>query len=289
MDIDVSEAVAIVGASIELARRFGQRAILNWQVGSIAMYMFEQGEDWDPAFGYVDETLAGKLTDHDRGRLLAIRALLEVYRGGGAAPIVAARDMTAEAPEIQTAATIAWADTTLALFEGRAADAITHALASGAAWNEFQSVVYPIAARAAMYAGQTGERLDDLLARLDALPGSAAFDLAVSMWTSGAHAWTEGRAADAAANWRAAADGFGAMNAHFVEAEALLDLITLTPKAPDTDQLGLRASQIFDRLGAQPLLAMLEAALSKQGASLPARAKIETRSRSPVSTASEPA
>ncbi len=284
VDIDVSEAVAIVGASIELARRFGQRSIMNWQVGSIAMYMFQQGEDWDPAFGHVDAALAGNLTDHDRGRLLAIRSLLEVYRGGGAAPIAAARDMTSEAPEIQTAATMAWAETALALFEGRAADAMTHALASGDAWNEFGSVVYPIAVRAAMYAGQTGERLDDVLARLDGLPGSAAFDLAVSLWTSGAHAWAASRVADAAANWRAAADGFGAMNAHFNEAEALLDLITLTPKAPDTDMLAVRASQIFERLGAQPLLAMLDSALTTRGASLPSPTKVEAS----VAVAAEP-
>ena len=115
---DPKAALAVVMESVEMGMKIGQRSIVNWQTGSAAMYSLVIATDWKSTLEMVDDVLAVSVQEHDRARMLAIKALYRAYQGSHDELAQAARVAEGRS-EPQVPATVEWAQALAALNEGR--------------------------------------------------------------------------------------------------------------------------------------------------------------------------
>ena len=157
---------------------------------------------------------------------------------------------------------VQWARAWAALAEGRLDQAIRWANLAAEGTIFFNPLAVPLAARAALWAGD----LDGARAALEALETKMYRGRAVTLDKVTARAGIaalEGRQADALAGYREALRGWRQIGCAFDEALAAIDMVTLMHPT-DTDSLAEIdwARETLSRLGAQPYLDRLEAAVA---------------------------
>jgi class 3 adenylate cyclase/predicted ATPase len=253
----------IVQRGVELSRKVGQRGMLNWLSGTVAMYAYTIGSDWEAALTGLEETLAGGAPEYDRARALAIRALFHATMGRDAERAIADAAAAAEKiSELQIDATVAYATAMSGFLEGRYDDAFVQTSRTAELWNDFAHHVFPIAARAALFDGHA-DRAREVARRLEEYPRSAALEKAAQASVAAALAAADGNKAEALRLYRAAVDLSRRIGIRFRAAEAIVDAAMRLPGEPEVAQWVPEARATFEELGAVPYIALLDRAMKQ--------------------------
>ena len=248
---------------LEIARRRGSMMAGFLMVGNGVACAIRVGE-WAWAWSLLEEWLANETAGAFFCELYVDRAVLAALRGGDPSEdIQAAERLLPLTKDTQYASYCQWARAWAALAGGRLAEAREQAELAEQTTGYFVPISLPIAARAALWAGDTdGAR--DLVARIErAVIRGDAFAMDVVTLRAGVAA-LEGRRSDAVAGYREALRGWRSLGLTFDEALAVLDLaILLNPSEREMTESPAvieAARATFAQLGARPLAARLETA-----------------------------
>ena len=263
---------------LEIARRRASRRYAWGMVGNGTVCAIRVGE-WDWAAAIVAETIAGEASDFAGfSEIYADRAVLVALRGGDpASDIAQIARLRAEVTDPQYESYERWARAWHALSTGDYTEAVAQSEAAIRNAQFFRALCWPLAARASTWAAD----LDDARRFRDALDGAAihgpAFELDRAVAGAGVAA-LEGRTADAVAAYRDAVRGYNALGLVFDAALAAIDIVMVVPAADRASGELAAAVEVaaatFERLGAKPFTARLDAALAAESAPRPDRAKV---------------
>jgi class 3 adenylate cyclase/tetratricopeptide (TPR) repeat protein len=260
---DPVAGLAMAREGLELARRRGSMLAGFLMVGNGVSCAIRVG-DWDWAWTLLDEWLAKEVSGTFFCELYVDRAVLAALRGGDPTDdIGAAERLLPTVSDTQYASYCQWARAWAALAAGRLAEAREQAELAAQTTGYFVPISLPIAARAALWAGDT-DAARDLVTRIEAaVIRGQAFALDVVTLRAGVAA-LEGRRFDAVAGYREALRGWRALGLTFDEALAGLDLaILLNPSEREMTESPAvieAARATFTQLGARPFAARLETA-----------------------------
>lgn len=217
---------------------------------------------WAWASALLDEWLANEITGDFYLELYVDRAVLTALGGGDASNDLAeAERLVTTVKDPQYTSYCHWGRAWAAFADGRLAKARQEAASAALVTGYFVPISLPLAARAALWAGDVADA-NAVLAQIEAsvIRGQAiALDFAT---LRAGIAALEGRRADAIAGYREALRGWRALGLAFDEAMAALDMAILL--APSEREMAEAASVIgaaretLTRIGARPLLARLE-------------------------------
>jgi class 3 adenylate cyclase/predicted ATPase len=263
----------IVREGVALGRRLGNRTLTAWLVGSLAFYAYATGDDWDGALAAVEEVLTGPIGPADRFRELGGAIQIRVARGVPAQPLMEELKALAAGisdPQLLSGNEMIQAE--VALTTGDPVGAYRAASRSVEILPEFAPFALPIAVRAAIWAGNE-EDARTSAERLDALPQSDNTVRADRSWARAALAGLAGERDEAIPGFRRALTSFRELGRNFQLARVGLDMVHLLgADEPEVRAGAAEARAIFERLGAQPYLDRLDAALTAP----PARTRVET-------------
>ena len=259
---DPAAGLAMAREGLEIASRRGSMYDGFLMVGNAVSCAIRVGE-WDWASVLLDEWLANEITGDFYLELYVDRAVLTALRGGEASEDLGEAERLLPAmKDPQYTSYHHWGRAWAAFTAGRLAEARQEAVAAAQATSYFVPITLPLAARAALWAGDMADA-SDLVAQID---GSVVRGQAVEldrMTLRAGIAALEDRRADAIAGYREALRGWRGLGLAFDEAMAALDLALLL--APTAREMSEAASVIeathetLTRLGAWPLLTRLEA------------------------------
>jgi len=260
---DPVAGLAMTRDGLEIASRQGSAVYGFFMVGNAVSCAIRVGE-WAWVASLLDEWLANEITGQFYLELYVDRAVLSALRGADpSADLLDAARLLPGMADPQYTSYCHWGRAWAAFVTGRLADARQEAISAADAANYFAPIGLPIAARAALWAGDAPDAAA-LVARLEAcLFRGQAIGLDVVTLRAGVAA-LEDRRAEAVAGYREALRGWRTLGLAFDEAIAALDMAILlapteremaeAPAAIDT------ARQTLTRLGATPFLARLEEA-----------------------------
>jgi class 3 adenylate cyclase len=261
---DPAAGLALAREGLEIARRRGSRTYTLGMIGNGSVCAIRVG-DWEWAAAQLSAGLGGEGPLSFDAELLADRAMLRSLRGEDPeGDLAAARTARATITDPQYEAYDEWARAWRALASGDPAGTIRHAEGAAEKASFFRALTWPIAGRAAIWAGDAGEarRFRDLL---DSTPlRGTTLDHDRSAIRAGVAA-LEGRPAEAADLYVEALRGFKDQGVVFDFALGALDVATVLADAdrgPDVVAAIETARATFARLGAQPFANRLEAALA---------------------------
>jgi tetratricopeptide (TPR) repeat protein len=267
------EGLEIARAGQVQAERVGSRYLSMQMVGNGVQCALRTGE-WDWAVGLLAEWIdADDVSMGSRIEFATDTAIFDALRGLDAGPAIArAESFRAEVSDPQFISyryqAMAWA----ALADGRLDEAEAAGIDAFEATSYFAGMTFPIAARAAIWRGDSAaarSALDRLAA--DRSRG-AALSADVLTIKAGISA-LEGRSSEALATYREALRAWQALGLVWDEALCAIDMATtLDPREPEVSAIVDRARETLTALGAMPMLTRLEATMSSrstpEGASL---------------------
>ena len=247
-----------------LAERVGSRFLAMQMVGNGVQCAFRMGE-WEWAVRLLNEWIdADDVSLGSRIEMTTDLAMFDALRGIDAeGRIAAAESLLADVTDPQFRSyrqqSMAWA----ALAANRLDEAQTFARAAFETTSYFGAMTLPIAARAAIWAGDAaGARaaLDQILA--DRSRGSA---LSADILTIKAGiAALDGRASEASGSYREALRAWQGLGLAWDEALCAIDMATtLDPGEPEVAAAVDRARETLNELGAAPMLERLESMASR--------------------------
>ena len=262
---DPSLGVALTHEGLELARSYGSTGYWLALVGNGAICAFRVG-DWEWITSIIEEALPRAEADpNHRLEYMIDRVLVEAGRGLEVADEIDKaerlfRSLNITDPQFESY--VDWARAWAGLAAGNFEEAVRWANRTAETTVFFNPLAVPIAARAALWAGD----LAGARAALDLLETKMYRGRAVTLDKATAHAGVaalEGRQSDALAGYREALRGWRQIGCAFDEALAVIDMVTLLGPT-DADSLAEIdwARETLSRLGAQPYLDRLSAAVS---------------------------
>lgn len=258
--------LALGREGLEIGRRLGSRAYGFAMVGNSVICALRVGE-WDWASALLEEWLERESDDNQWVEFHVDRALLRAYRGLDTSADIgtaARRRAGVTDPQYESYELLARAVTGLA--GGDLAGAVALAERSTEITDYFNPLAIPVAARAALWAGDvtTAQRLVEV-------PGMARFwgpalEADRTQIRAGIAA-LEGRIADAISLYRDAIRSYRTLSLGFDAALAGIDIATvLDPRDRSTPEIAewIEAARVeLDRLGARPLTDRLARALAR--------------------------
>jgi class 3 adenylate cyclase len=255
---------------LEYARQIGSSMYGYSMVGNGVVCALRVGE-WDWAGTLLAEWLPEGTTARQYAELHVDRAILTSLRGGNAsADIARAAALRSGVTDPQYESYEAWARAWAAFSAGRFAEAHAEGLRTAERTSSFQPLSAPLAARASLWAGDVEDArtamagLEQTMLRGQALAQDKA---AIS---AGILA-LEGRTAEALALYRRTLRGWRTLKLAWDEALTVVDMVTfLGPDEAEVRSAAEWARTTLSRLGAQPYLERLEAALAGTAANRPA-------------------
>ena len=259
---DPDAGLTMAREGLEIAGRRGSTAYGLLMVGNAVSCALRLGE-WAWAMALLDEWLATEAAPQFQVELRADRAVLIALGGGDATGDLAqAERLVTTAKDPQFSSYIHWGRAWAALVAGRFAEARWEAATSVTVTAHFGPVSLPLAARAALWASDA----TDARELIDQIEASAvrgqALGLDLVTLRAGVAA-LEGARADAISGYREALRGWRSLGLVFDEALAALDMATLlAPTEREMSEVATviqAARETLTRVGAQPLLARLEA------------------------------
>ena len=257
---DPAEGLALAREGLEIAHRIGSRAYGVQMVGNGSICALRVGE-WPWAADLLEESIPAEASDPRYAEFFVDRAVLTALRGGDAiADIATAARLRQGITDPQYESYEHWARAWAAFASGAYADARREADLASRHTSFFHPLTSPLAARAALWAGDA----DDALRTLDALSESgyrgAAVELDMATIRAGIAA-LEGRGAEAVAAYREVLKGWRQAGLAFDEALAVTDMATLLPPgeiaSADAQTAIVWARVTLERLGARPILERL--------------------------------
>jgi hypothetical protein len=228
--------------------------------------------EWSWALALLDEWLANEITGDVFLELFVDRAVLRALRGEDpTADLAAAEQLLPKLVDPQFTSYRHWARSWAAFTAGRLADAQQEAESAASVTNYFTPITLPIAARAALWAGDAPGAASIVAELAASISRGQAVALDVVTLKAGVAA-LEGRRSDAAAGYRDALRGWQGLGLAFDHALAVVDMaILLAPtesEMPDAPALVGAARETLRRLGARPFLDRLDASPSRDGRQL---------------------
>ena len=257
---DPAEGLALAREGLEIARRIGSRLYGFSMVGNGIICALRVGE-WDWVQALVEEWIPPDASVAQFAEFFVDRAILTTLRGGDAsADIATATDLRQTITDAQFEAYEHWARAWAAFAAGAYAEARREAGLATADTGYFHAVVTPLAARAALWAGDADGARTALGSLVDSGYRGAAVELDMATIRAGIAA-VEGRSPEAVSAYREVLRGWQQLGLAFDEALAVTDMATLlAPRERSSVEVreaveGARAT--LERLGAQPILERL--------------------------------
>jgi len=276
---DPAAGLAMAREGLGIAGRLGSVAYGFGMVGNAVSCSIRVGE-WAWASALLDEWLANETIGAFYLELYVDRAVLTALCGGDATEdIDRAERLLPGTTDPQYTSYCHWARAWAAFTAGRLSEAQREAEAAAQATNYFEPITLPLAARAALWAGDA-PGATEIVDQMDrsVIKGQAT-ELDRVALRAGIAA-LEGRRADAIAGYREALRGWRGLGLAFDEALTVVDLSTLL--APTGREMAEAPSVIdaagetLTRLGARPLLARLDRSVPTT------RSEVEAAPRAPV-------
>ena len=269
---DPVAGLAMAREGLEIASRRGFKAYGFLMVGNAVSCAIRVGE-WAWASALLDEWLGNEITGDFYLELYVDRAVLTALEGGdGSDDLAEAARLVTTVKDTQYTSYCHWGRAWAAFASGRLIDARQEAGSAAHVTDYFVPISLPLAARAALWAGDTADA-NAVVAQLEAsvIRGQAvALDLVT---LRAGIAVLEGRRADAIAGYREALRGWRSLGLAFDEAMAVLDMaILLAPTEREMAEASTAidaARETLTRLGAAPLLSRLEEAHTAAPVSVP--------------------
>ncbi|MEO6349302.1 MAG: adenylate/guanylate cyclase domain-containing protein [Candidatus Limnocylindrales bacterium] len=269
---DPAAGLELAREGLEIARQIGSRLYGAQMVGNGVVCAFRVGE-WDWAADLLGDWIPDEAPTGLFAEYLVDRAILTAMRGGDPwADIERATAMRAGITDPQYESYDAWARAWAAFSNGQFAEARKEGLRAAATTSYFHPLAVPLAARAALWAGDAAGAREalDLLGQTMFRGQALALDKAAI--EAGILA-VEGRSAEALALYRETLRGWRALKLSWDEALTVVDMATLLgPDDADVRTAADWARTTLARLGAQPYLERLEGALAGTTASTAALA-----------------
>jgi hypothetical protein len=271
---DPAAGLALGREGLEIGRQRGSRAYSFAMVGNSAICAMRVGE-WDWVEALLEEWLEVAADENLRKEFRVDRALLYAHRGlDPTEDIEAASGAISGVTDPQYDAYEHLARAAASLGAGKLEGAIEHAERSAAITHTFNPLAIPIAARAALWAGDA-----PTATRLLQLPGLAAFAGraldADRLRISAGIAALEGRRPEALAGFLDALRSYDELGLRFDEAAAAVDLALLLPgierESSAAAEAIAAARDTLGGLGARPYLDRLDGAAAGIVAERPER------------------
>jgi class 3 adenylate cyclase/tetratricopeptide (TPR) repeat protein len=283
---DPVAGLAVAREGLELAGRRGSLVLGFMMVGNAASCAIRVGE-WAWASALLDEWLANEITGGFYLELYIDRAVLTALTGGDAGgDLAAAQRLVSSMKDPQYTSYLhlgrAWA----AFNAGRLGEAREEATTAADVTTYFAPIGLPLAARAALWAGDI-EAAQAVVARLDAsIERGQAIELDRVTLRAGLAA-LGGRRSDAIVGYREAIRGWRQLGLAFDEALAVVDMTLLlgpTEREMAEAPTAVAATrETLSRLGATPLAARLDGGAVRPMAVRPESAREPSR---PIRSAS---
>jgi class 3 adenylate cyclase len=283
---DPVAGLAMARDGLELAARRGAAAYGFLMVGNAVSCAIRIGE-WTWASALLDEWLAVEITGAFFLELYVDRAVLAALRGGDPATDLAEAELMAPAlSDPQYISYCHWGRAWEAFAVGRLDDARREAVTAAEVTSYFVPISLPLAARAALWAGDPAVAVS-IVAQLGTQVNRGQAAALDHLTLRAGVAALEGRRADAIAGYREALRGWRGLGLAFDEAMATLDMaILLAPterEMAEAPALATAARETFARLGARPMLARFDSAGPAAGSETPpARTTPAAREEQPV-------
>ncbi len=261
--LDPAGAVAATREGLALARRLGHRSFMFNSVLASGFFAFLMG-DWDGSLSELETALADDPDPVIKGALLRQTVVLRASRGEAVEDVLGEMehlDVEKAEPQNQVDQLTARATVAFAAGDLTAARATWHRVGDLVATTQSWSL--GSAARAALWAGDAAGAQEDL-ARLDArgLHGPTA-ELQRAGIRAGVAA-LEGRPIEALGLYRQASQGWRDVGFLWLEALIAIDMATLLdPTEPEVRAAADAARETLTRLGAEPFIKRLEAAMAR--------------------------
>ncbi len=280
---DPRSGLASARMGIAIARRLGTRTSLSISVGNGVGCAMRTG-DWIWAFAEVESALAEEANGGgDRLFLLESWATMRALRGDHVEDVIAEMvSIVGGNSEPTILGALLFARTFDAFASGRLDEARDASHRTGGLVAEYLPLALALAARSALWMGDTAEAADDL-ATLDAsgIHGPAV-DADQKTIRAGIAA-IAGRTAESMALYREALRAWRDLGLTWDEALCGLDMATLLdPAEPDVHAAAAAAREILVRLEAKPFVARLDAAMSRSTRATMSPAKAETTAETPA-------
>ncbi len=260
---DPVAGLAMAREGLEIAGRRGSTAYGFVMVGNAVSCSIRVGE-WAWAADLLHEWLANEITGAFYLELYVDRAVLTALTGGDpTADLEEAERLRPALEDTQYTSYCHWGRAWAAFTSGRLEDARREAVTAADVTGYFLAISLPLAARAALWAGDA-VAADEVVARLEpSVTRGQAVALDHLTLRAGVAA-LEGRRGDAIAGYRDALRGWRDLGLAFDHAMAALDMaILLAPTEREMAEAPVAveaARETLTRLGARPLLDRLDEA-----------------------------
>lgn len=260
---DPAAGLALTREGLEIARRRGSLTYGFFMVGNAVSCAIRVGE-WAWAADLLEQWLGYEVTNEFVLELFADRAVLTAFRGGNASGDIAEAERLLPAlSDPQFTSYCHWARAWAALAAGELAEARRQAEAAAEATSYFGPITWPIAARAALWAGDASAATGNVERMGGTVMRGQASELDRLTLRAGLAA-LDGHRSESITSYREALRGWRALGLAFDEAMAALDLAALLAPSeremPEAPAAIAWARETFARLGARPFLARLDAA-----------------------------
>ena len=259
---DPVAGLAMAREGLEIAARQGSALYGFQMVGNGAVCALRTG-DWDWAEGLLADWLSNEITGQFYLELFADRAIVTAVRGADPSADMAEADrLLPGISDPQYASYVHWARAWVSLCAGRLGEAARSAAAAVDATSYFGPLATPLAARAALWAGDIPAAVESARRMDTAVYRGLAIGLDLATIRAGIAA-LEGRRTDAIAGYREVLRGWRTAGLTFDEALATVDMATVL--APTEREMPEAATDIAEaratliRLGARPFLERLGA------------------------------
>ncbi len=249
--------------ALALARKVGHRMMANWLVSNVLVNAWFAGDDWDGAIAAGEEALAAARDNSDELRILTYVTILRANRGEPVEEAVERLEaLTAESSDPGDLQAMEIVRARRLLDAGDLDRAYEVALGAVDLFSAFASGCLRSAGRAALWSGDL-DRAREVAARFEALPGSGAERQLLRASVHGGVAALEGRRSETITVYREIVGRFMERGQAFEAATEATQLVMLVgADDPVVRTLADEARAVFERIGARPWLARLEAAIA---------------------------
>ncbi len=279
------EGVRLAREGFDIARQIGS-TLYGWSmVGNGVVCALRVGE-WDWAAAVIEEWIPAAMSGSDTpaqiSEFYVDRAILTSLRGGDpTSDLELATTARGPMTDTQYESYDSWARAWAAFCAGRFEEARSEGLRAAERTVYFYPLAVPLAARAALWAGDPLSARD-AITRGHTSHRGAALSLDKRSIAAGVAA-LEGHMAEALAMYREVLRGWREIGAAFDEALTVVDMVTfLGADEADMRSAAQWARTTLTRLGAQPFLDRMDAGLANKDKRAPARST--TSSRAPSET-----
>jgi class 3 adenylate cyclase/tetratricopeptide (TPR) repeat protein len=275
---DPFESREVNRQAFELAMRVGNVNLARWSRESIRFSSFLLADGWEEALSEtwadVDASLGGGGSLSDEARWTETMISMRMHQGEPVDGLMARIEaIVGEVSDPSAAADLLSDRASLALLDGDYAQAARLELAAADLGSQITHIYLSFAIRGLILAGDVkGARA--AFARFREVAAGHAIDVSLGIAATAGIAALEGRRDEAIEGYREALARLSAIHLDWVVAVVGFEFVTIIgADHPATREAAARSRAIFERVGARPWLAKLDAALASRPAATTTHAR----------------